>query len=57
MRADSSVKASYLAQLTHPPNGSFCGMPSKRTSDLEAAVAPVLRKLTPADVGFPKIAD
>jgi hypothetical protein len=24
---------------------------------LEAAVAPVLRKLTPAEVGFPKIAD
>ena len=57
MRAESSVSASYRAQFTHAPNGSFCGIPSSNTSDLEAAVAPVLRKLTPAEVGLPKIAD
>jgi len=39
-------------QYTHPPNGSFNGIPSSKTLDRLVALAPTPRSDTPCDVGF-----
>jgi hypothetical protein len=47
----STLSSGTRVQYTHPPNGSFWGMPSARTSVRLTPLGPIPRRDTPCAVG------